>query len=69
MNKTTTTVVSIVLLCSAAASALAKDHEDSRCHGDSHCWSAPEIDPGQALGGLTLLAGTVAIVRGYRRRK
>ena len=31
--------------------------------------SAPEIDPAQALGALTLLGGTVAIIRGYRRRK
>ena len=46
------------------------DWQDSGCHGDSrHCLSAPEIDPGQALGALTLLTGTLAIVRGYRRRK
>lgn len=46
------------------------DWKDSGCHGDSsHCLSAPEIDPGQALGALTLLTGTLAIVRGYRRRK
>jgi hypothetical protein len=30
---------------------------------------APEIDPAQALGALTLLGGTIAIVRGYRRSK
>jgi len=30
---------------------------------------APEIDPAQALGALTLLGGTIAIVRGYRRKK
>ena len=30
---------------------------------------APEIDPAQALGALTLLGGTLAIVRGYRRKK
>jgi hypothetical protein len=31
--------------------------------------SAPEIDPAQALGALALLSGTVAIIRGYRRKK
>jgi hypothetical protein len=30
---------------------------------------APEVDPAQALGALTLLSGTVAIIRGYRRKK
>ena len=51
--------------------AFAHDWDDQRCHGDSRrCVSeAPEIDPAQAIGALTLLGGTVAIVRGYRRRK
>ena len=31
--------------------------------------SAPEIDPAQALGALTLISGTVAIIRGNRRKK
>lgn len=71
MNKITTTVVSLFLLSLAANSAVAKEHErEYRCHGDSrHCLSAPEIDPGQAFGALSLLAGTLAIVRGYRRKK
>ncbi len=70
MNKTIKTVISLTLLSVAADSALARDREDFRCHDDSrHCWSAPEIDPGQALGALTLLGGAVAIVRGYRRKK
>lgn len=34
-----------------------------------HDVSAPEIDPAQALGALALLGGTVAIIRGYRRKK
>jgi len=47
-----------------------RDDRNDRCHDDGRrCLSAPEIDPGQALGALTLLAGTVAIVRGYRRKK
>jgi hypothetical protein len=36
---------------------------------DRHRVSAPEIDPAQALGALMLLGGTVAIIRGYRRKK
>ena len=44
----------------------AHDHEPRH---DRHVVSAPEIDPGQAMGGLLLLSGTVAIIRGYRRSK
>ena len=50
--------------------AVAHDRDDHRCHGDNRwCVSAPEIDPAQAMGALALLGGTIAIVRGYRRRK
>jgi hypothetical protein len=71
MKKITTTIVSLFLLSLAANSAVAREHErDYRCQGESrHCLSAPEIDPGQAFGALSLLAGAVAIVRGYRRKK
>ena len=31
--------------------------------------SAPEIDPASAMGGLTLLAGGLAVLRGRRRKK
>jgi hypothetical protein len=73
MKKTTTTIISLVLLSMAANLAVARDggRDDDRirCHGDRHCVTAPEIDPAQALGALTLLGGTIAVVRGYRRRK
>ena len=71
MKKTITTIVSLLLVSFAANCAMAKDHDNVfRCHGDNrHCVSAPEIDPGQAFGALSLLAGAVAIVRGYRRKK
>lgn len=36
---------------------------------DQRAVSAPEIDPGQAMGALVLLGGAVAIIRGYRRKK
>jgi hypothetical protein len=67
-----TVITSLILLTFAANPALARDSDkdEHRCHGNSRwCVSAPEIDPGQALGALTLLSGTVAIIRGYRRRK
>ena len=79
-----TSLISITLLSLAANFAVAhdrdavahdrdtgaRDRDDYRCRGDGHwCMSAPEIDPAQAMGALTLLGGTVAIVRGYRRRK
>ncbi|HKA55782.1 MAG TPA: hypothetical protein VKJ47_19190 [Candidatus Binatia bacterium] len=77
-----TTVVSLTLLSLAANLALASggvyqahNHEpwhDQRHHDQQHddrTVSAPEIDPGQAMGALTLLGGAIAIVRGYRRKK
>ena len=64
-----TTLISLTLVALAANLAIAKEHESS-CHGENRwCVSAPEIDPAQAMGALALLGGTVAIVRGYRRRK
>jgi hypothetical protein len=74
MIKRTTTIISLVLLSSAVNFAIARDwdrdrDDDHRCRGDRRCVSAPEIDPAQALGALTLLGGTIGIVRGYRRRK
>jgi heme O synthase-like polyprenyltransferase len=73
MKKTTTTIVSLMLLSLAANLAFGRDRDRDddriRCRGDRRCVSAPEIDPAQALGALTLLGGTIAVVRGYRRRK
>lgn len=31
-----------------------------------HWWNCPEIDPASALSGLTMLAGTLAVLRGRR---
>jgi hypothetical protein len=42
---------------------------DTENYRDRHHVSAPEIDPAQALGALALLGGTMAIIRGYRRKK
>lgn len=84
MKKTTIKIISLSLLLLAASSALANgdsgkglargdDHrgdDHSHCRGDARkCWSAPEIDPGQALGALALVSGAMAIVRGRRRKK
>ncbi len=44
-----------------------REHEP-RKH-DPRAVSAPEIDPGQAMGALVLLGGAVAICRGYRRKR
>jgi hypothetical protein len=79
-----TTLISVSLLALAANFAVASDQEEHHlardghhwdrdqhyCHGDnSSCVSAPEIDPAQAMSALALLGGTIAIVRGYRRKK
>lgn len=48
-------------------------HNDYQGRDNNYQWqnrvSAPEIDPAQALGALTLLGGIVAIIRGYGHRK
>lgn len=48
-------------------------HHEHRCDRDGdrdgrHCMSAPEIDPASAMGALALLGGTVAILRGRRKK-
>ena len=72
------TLISVTLLTLATSFAAARDgtslavvhdRDDHRCHDSRWCVSAPEIDPAQAMGALALLGGTIAIVRGYRRRK
>jgi hypothetical protein len=71
MNKTKISIGLLTLLSFVSNFTVARDRGDDEnyhCRG-GHCLSAPEIDPGQALGALTLLAGAVAIVRGYRRKK
>jgi hypothetical protein len=45
------------------------DNDQGQNYHGRHDVSAPEIDPAQVLGALALLGGTVAIIRGYRRRK
>jgi hypothetical protein len=45
------------------------DNDQGQNYHGRHDVSAPEIDPAQGLGALALLGGTVAIIRGYRRRK
>jgi hypothetical protein len=45
-----------------------KAPEIENYHG-RHEVSAPEIDPGQVVGALALLSGTVAIISRYRRKK
>ena len=82
MKKTTLIPIALLSLVTSVAfagdreafahdrQAFSHDWDDYRCHGDSRrCVAAPEIDPAQAMGALTLLGGTVAILRGYRRRK
>jgi hypothetical protein len=47
-----------------------RGHDQWQDHGhDRRVLSAPEIDPGQAVGALLLLSGTLAVIRGYRRKK
>lgn len=55
----------------SAAILPAFSHHEHRCDRDGesrHCMSAPEIDPASAMGALALLGGTVAILRGRRKK-
>jgi hypothetical protein len=71
-------MASVALLSLVASLALAGvgNSRGDNNQGHEHAWghdqravSAPEIDPGQAMGALGLLGGTLAIIRGYRRKK
>lgn len=79
MSKITTKTLVSVLLAAAAATALGQNSQgqdgnsqgqDGNSQGQHYQgWvRAPEIDPAQALGALTLLGGTVAVIRGFRRK-
>jgi hypothetical protein len=85
MTKTTAKTFLVVLLSLAASAALSQterqrhdrlvdyqgqnnDNQGQNYEG-GRVVGAPEIDPAQALSALTLLGGTLAIVRGYRRNK
>ena len=70
MAKTTTKTLCVALLSLAASAAVGDDNQgQNNNYQGQRTVSAPEIDPGQALGALALLGGTLAIIRGYRRNK
>jgi hypothetical protein len=74
-GRTTTKALLAALLSLAASAAFSHDDQgqNNNDQGQNHHGGgplrAPEIDPAQALGALTLVGGTIAIVRGYRRKK
>ena len=67
-------VASFIVLSAAALSlaslAWSKEgHRHLECDAEDSCAvAAPEIDPASALSALTLLAGSLAVMRGRRRR-
>ena len=82
MIKTIIRTLSVALLVLTSGAALAQyqggngqggdgqggDGQGGNGQGYSGPVSAPEIDPAGAVSALMLLAGTVAIIRGYRRK-
>ena len=68
-------IVLALLACAGTASAGSCEHANDNaninaftnpsCDGPAH---APEIDPGSAISGLSLLLGGVAVIRGRRRK-
>ena len=76
MAKTAITALVVATLLSfVALPALSRDtqgehdNDNGQNYLGRHDVSAPEIDPGEALGALALLSGTVAIIGRYRRKK
>jgi hypothetical protein len=75
MAKTTIKTFLVALLSLAASAALSQNYQGQNNNDQGQNYQggrplqAPEIDPAQALGALTLLGGTLAIIRGYRRNK
>jgi hypothetical protein len=72
MAKITTKTFLLALLTVVSSTALSQTAQAQTISTTSctrtSCASAPEIDPAQALGALTLLSGAVAIFRGVRRK-
>jgi hypothetical protein len=73
MAKTTAKTLSVALLSLAASTAVGGNNQGQQGQNENYqgqnTVSAPEIDPGQAMGALALLGGTLAIISGYRRYK
>jgi hypothetical protein len=71
MSKGTVFAAALWLLTSAVTAAgddehWRGDHRDTGYREERHLHAAPELDPGQALGALLLLTGSVAVMRGRR---
>ena len=67
-------LIALTAAVAVASTAYARDHKDDDDQGDKdqdhHTpTAAPEIDPGTALSGLTMLAGGLAVIRGRKARK
>jgi LPXTG-motif cell wall-anchored protein len=62
-----------VLALTVSSQARAFDHDqrdkDHRGKDQSNCPNtAPEVDPSLAIGGLTMLGGTLTVLRSRRRK-
>ena len=69
-------LLSLVASLAIAGDANSQGANDQGHKDHVHAWgddrravSAPEIDPGQAMGALVLLGGAMAIIREVRRKK
>lgn len=70
MANTTAKTLSVALLSLTASTAVGDNSQGQNTnYQGQNTVSAPEIDPGQAMGALALLGGTLAIISGYRRYK
>jgi hypothetical protein len=65
MTKTIKRSMLVLAMATLATTAAYAKHGD---HNDRHPHQAPEIDANLAIGGFTLLAGTLTVLRARRSR-
>jgi hypothetical protein len=66
----TRTLFLALLLSLATSTALSQNNQGQNNNNQGQNYTrAPEIDPAQVVAALTLLSGTLAIIRGYHRKK
>ena len=62
-------IIGLFILSLLGTVAAARDDDDRDRDEHRNVVSAPEIDPAGAFSALTLLAGSLAVLRGRRGRK
>ena len=59
-------IILAILFSSGFGGLIAYEYQHTHTTSPTHSMAAPEIDPAGALSALTLLAGSLAVLRGRR---